>query len=231
MFGCVYVGGFQQDWHTCSSHSGHWPVAFAFASLPLSIRLVQSVKRYADSGLVTHLINGGKYGSGIISYLFYYLWRHQGTHYHPLLALWLICNTVSSTYATSWDLLMDWSLLRPHAKHFFLRDDLGYSNNIYLYYIAIVTNVIIRFAWIMYIPERGPSMLIRSFIVGFLEMLRRVQWNFYRLENEHLGNMDQYRVTREVPLPYAFDKGPHDDQDDDGDMSGTHTPARPMVRG
>jgi hypothetical protein len=27
-----------------------------------------------------------------------------------------------------------------------------------------------------------------------------------RLENEHLGNMDQYRVTREVPLPYAFDE-------------------------
>lgn len=26
-----------------------------------------------------------------------------------------------------------------------------------------------------------------------------------RLENEHLGNMDQYRVTREVPLPYSVD--------------------------
>jgi len=24
------------------------------------------------------------------------------------------------------------------------------------------------------------------------------------VENEHLGNMDQYRVTREVPLPYSF---------------------------
>ena len=26
-----------------------------------------------------------------------------------------------------------------------------------------------------------------------------------RLESEHLGNMDQYRVTREVPLPYSLD--------------------------
>jgi len=61
--------------------------------------------------------------------------------------------------------------------------------------------------------------------MGFLEMLRRVQWNFYRLENEHLGNMDQYRVTREVPLPYAFDEGRRGDQDDDGDTSGgTRTP-------
>jgi hypothetical protein len=27
-----------------------------------------------------------------------------------------------------------------------------------------------------------------------------------RLENEHLGNVDQYRVTREVPLPYSMDE-------------------------
>lgn len=39
-----------------------------------------------------------------------------------------------------------------------------------------------------------------------------------RLENEHLGNMDQYRVTREVPLPYSFDDAyaAHED-DNDGD--------------
>ena len=62
-------------------------------------------------------------------------------------------------------------------------------------------------------------------------MLRRWQWNFCkslrelvwfshidkhhtytdRLENEHLGNVDQYRVTREVPLPYRFqDDGEYD---------------------
>lgn len=37
-----------------------------------------------------------------------------------------------------------------------------------------------------------------------------------RLENEHLGNVDQYRITREVPLPYAFDS-PRDDDNDDAD--------------
>lgn len=34
-----------------------------------------------------------------------------------------------------------------------------------------------------------------------------------RLENEHLGNMDQYRVTREVPLPYQLDDPSHDNED------------------
>ena len=42
-----------------------------------------------------------------------------------------------------------------------------------------------------------------------------------RLENEHLGNMDQYRVTREVPLPYSFDDAAQEsdggDEDDEGE--------------
>ncbi len=39
-----------------------------------------------------------------------------------------------------------------------------------------------------------------------------------RLENEHVGNMDQYRVTREVPLPYSIeDAGRYSDDDDDDD--------------
>lgn len=41
-----------------------------------------------------------------------------------------------------------------------------------------------------------------------------------RLENEHLGNMDQYRVTREVPLPYTFDDRSHEtDMDEDDRQS------------
>lgn len=38
-----------------------------------------------------------------------------------------------------------------------------------------------------------------------------------RLENEHLGNMDQYRVTREVPLPYTFDDAAHESDGDEDD--------------
>jgi len=40
-----------------------------------------------------------------------------------------------------------------------------------------------------------------------------------RLENEHLGNMDQYRVTREVPLPYVLNDSRRDDPDDDDDLT------------
>lgn len=43
-----------------------------------------------------------------------------------------------------------------------------------------------------------------------------------RLENEHLGNMDQYRVTREVPLPYLFDDPRREDVDEDDDEERRH---------
>jgi hypothetical protein len=46
-----------------------------------------------------------------------------------------------------------------------------------------------------------------------------------RLENEHLGNMDQYRITREVPLPYSFDELSHEtdmgDEDDNVKSTGS----------
>jgi hypothetical protein len=42
-----------------------------------------------------------------------------------------------------------------------------------------------------------------------------------RLENEHLGNMDQYRVTREVPLPYSFDDHLHESDGDEDDRKST----------
>ncbi|KAF9482764.1 EXS-domain-containing protein [Pholiota conissans] len=217
-FVCVYVDNFSPNWENCSVTSKDWPFAFVGAALPLFIRLVQSIKRYNDSKLITHLINGGKYGSGIVNYLIFFMWRHHQVNHGSIFTLYLLTSINYSLYALSWDLLMDWSLLRLHSPHVLLRAELVYNNYVPLYYFAIVSNILIRFIWIIYIPTAGPSMMLRSFIAGLLEMLRRWQWNFIRLENEHLGNMDQYRVTREVPLPYAVDERRRDyDQDDDDD--------------
>ncbi|KIY70704.1 EXS-domain-containing protein [Cylindrobasidium torrendii FP15055 ss-10] len=218
---CTYAKGFDPGWHgECGNKAAIWPAAFVLAQLPLFIRFVQSVRRYADSGLNTHLINGGKYASGIVSYLFYYLWRHHGGR-GTFFALWILFNTIYALYAGTWDLLMDWSLMKPRAKHRFLRDDLLYTNYVWLYYVTIVLNIILRFAWVIYIPALGPDNYLRSFIVGTIEVFRRVLWNFYRLENEHLGNVDQYRVTREVPLPYSLEESRElsDDEDDEDKRS------------
>lgn len=56
--GCVYATGIDSNWRRCTTNAGpRWGVAFLLASLPLLARLVQSIRRYVDSGLTTHLIN------------------------------------------------------------------------------------------------------------------------------------------------------------------------------
>jgi len=214
---CAYSKGLDVTWQRCTSPNPNWAVPFVLAIIPLLARAIQSVKRYVDSKLATHLINGGKYATGIFYYLFYFLWRHQGGSRGGLFAAWVIFGTLYSVYAGAWDLLMDWSLMKPHARYHFLRPDLLYSNIVPVYYFAIISNIALRFIWVIYIPEQGPNFFIRTFIAGSLEALRRIQWNFFRLENEHLGNMDQYRVTREVPLPYMLDDAGHNTDEDEDD--------------
>jgi xenotropic and polytropic retrovirus receptor 1 len=55
--GCAYNGEFDSALQRCNSFASGWPITFALSALPFVVRLVQSVKRYADSGLITHLIN------------------------------------------------------------------------------------------------------------------------------------------------------------------------------
>jgi xenotropic and polytropic retrovirus receptor 1 len=93
-----------------------------------------------------------------------------------------------------------------------------------------IFNVAVRFSWVALFPHSSSHFAVRSFVLAVLEVIRRVLWNFrgscglllsnlfsrihvslVRLENEHIGNIDQYRVTREVPLPYIV----RDDDKDD----------------
>ena len=54
--GCAYKNGFNEHWNQCLA-TPNWGVTFVIGTLPLLARLVQSVRRWADSKLVTHLIN------------------------------------------------------------------------------------------------------------------------------------------------------------------------------
>ncbi len=63
-----------------------------------------------------------------------------------------------------------------------------------------------------YLPRAGIDFRLRNFIFAMLEMLRRWQWNFFRVETEQVGNTDQYRISKDVPLPYRFE-GSESDND------------------
>lgn len=117
------------------------------------------------------------------SYLNY---RYHGSSRKQDLVLWCFFGVIYSIYTSAWDLLMDWSLLRPHARHPFLRDELAFADVWPVYYVAIVVNVILRFSWTIYLLP-GSTGLLKVFVIALLEALRRVViWNIFRLENEHL---------------------------------------------
>lgn len=233
-FSCVYASGgdnavssrayeprIQDVWVTCAT-SRNWGIHYFIAILPYLMRLVQCVRRYRDTRFLGNLLNAGKYASGMVSSLCYHYWVHSGTpRQGPSFVFFCFTEILSSLYSCAWDLIVDWSLFKRDTRYPLLRPDLIYTSQIASYYFAIITNVLVRFIWVIYIPPGRLSFVLRSVIAALLELLRRVQWNFYRLESEHLGNMDQYRVTREVPLPYStleYLPEMSDDDEDDGGM-------------
>jgi len=104
---------------------------------------------------------------------------------------------------------MDWSLMQPHAKHPFLRMDLGYKNPM-VYYAAIILDPIMRFSWLFYVvfPGQRQHSAATSYFIGLGEIFRRFMWNFFRMENEHMTNVGQFIAARDVPLPFSIQKSP-----------------------
>lgn len=82
---------------------------------------------------------------------------------------------------------MDWSLLRKNAKHPFLRSELGFfKESPWVYYVAIVYDILLRFAWVLYLAP-VPSVTLRGYILALVEVARRIVWNSFRVESEHIG--------------------------------------------
>ncbi|WVR00182.1 hypothetical protein IAU59_007324 [Kwoniella sp. CBS 9459] len=214
---CGYAHKWPADVFGVCKSGKTWPYALLLC-LPAASRFVQCLKRYHDSSLKIHLINAGKYLSVILQQCLFVYWRSRGSILNDkAFIVWIIVAVASSSYTCTWDFVIDWSLFRPQAG--LLRKDLGYSRK-YVYYLAMVTNLLIRFVFIWYIPYSTKHVRLRSFFFALAEMLRRWQWNFFRVETEHLGNADAYRVTREIPLPYRRLDHDSDDEDEPSSSGG-----------
>lgn len=130
------------------------------------------------------MANFGKYMCTILYYMSLSLWRINKVE--RLRVLFIFWATINGVYCSVWDIVMDWSLMDPYAKHPFLRNTLGFKYA-WWYYVAIVLDPILRFNWIFYAiygHNVQHSSLI-SFLVAFTEVLRRGMWQLFRVENEH----------------------------------------------
>ncbi|KAF5025967.1 hypothetical protein F66182_1935 [Fusarium sp. NRRL 66182] len=202
LFFCLYANYWQDPEQCNSSHSR----ALGFlTALPPIWRFLQCLRRYKDTrNVFPHLVNGGKYTATILAAVMLSLYRIDGSNTN--LALFIAFSTMNSVYCTFWDLFMDFSLLQPGSRHWLLRDILALKRR-WLYYFIMAVDPILRFAWIFYaiFTHNTQHSTIVSFMVAFMEVTRRGMWTLFRVENEHCGNVAQYKASRDVPLPYSIE--------------------------
>lgn len=148
-----------------------------------------------------HLLNFGKYLFGVLYYATLSMYRiEKVTRFQAPFITFALLNAV---YTSVWDLAMDWSLGNVYAKHPLLRETLAFRR-VWVYYVAMVLDVVVRFNWIFYaiFAHDLQHSAVLSFVVSFSEICRRGIWTIFRVENEHCTNVLLFRASRDVPLPY-----------------------------
>ncbi|EMR84864.1 putative signal transduction protein [Botrytis cinerea BcDW1] len=152
------------------------------------------------------LVNGGKYAMTIVYYVTLSIYRIDRDRSN--LIAFSFFAALNAVYVSTWDLLMDWSLLQPGANKPFLRDVRGFKST-WWYYAAMIIDPILRFNWIfysIYTHDLQHSSSV-SFFVGLSEITRRGMWTLFRVENEHCSNVARFKAFRDVALPYDLESG------------------------
>lgn len=211
---CFYFSG---DELSCQDRMRLGPILVTF--FPVVVRCLQCSRYLYDSGTIYHpqAINACKYLSSFIVISFNYAYKTIGGE---LIIVWVIAAFISSSFSYTWDLLRDWGLMNPDSKHRFLRPKLVYKNP-KLYYWAMISNLLLRFTWILTISSNIVFESIRpelfTMMLGMAEVFRRTQWNVFRMEYEQTQAQDRLGLaelrtgvnTMSRPLLRdSFGKGP-----------------------
>ena len=203
-----YVWPLDKDENGEVCNGNNYIVRPVISCLPAFWRLMQCLRCYYDTRHYKYLINAGKYFSTFPVVIFFSLFtinqqsltdsvkfKSDGA----LLVVWAISSLINAMYTFIWDVYMDWGLFR--SKNL-LRPRLGYHWKS-LYYLAIVEDFILRFAWSFKISLglqlQAQVNLIYTLLAG-LEIFRRFVWNFFRVEFHHVCIMSQLKENDEGVL-------------------------------
>ncbi|CAK9274625.1 unnamed protein product [Sphagnum jensenii] len=207
---CYFSGGYFQrrDESACSDNTMFKLLTYMISLLPYWWRFLQCLRRWRDEGDKMQLYNSGKYMSAMVAVVLRLAYVSHSSI--ALLVLFVLSSCFATLYQVYWDVVVDWGLLQQNSKNPWLRDNLILKRK-YLYHISMWLNALLRLAWISSIQPLngipGFSQPAWSVIFAALEVIRRGQWNFYRLENEHLNNVGKYRAVKTVPLPFKEFEG------------------------
>jgi len=224
LFFCLYANYWNNPAQCNSTHSR---LLGFFSTLPGIWRALQCLRRYYDTrNVFPHLVNCGKYGMTILYYVALSIYRIDHGKGH--LEVFITFATINAIYCSIWDLLMDWSLLQPHATKKYLRDVRGYKNPNY-YYAAMILDPIFRFNWIFYAiyTHNLQHSTFVSFLVALSEVTRRGVWVLFRVENEHCSNVARNKASRDVPLPYSIASDSEEEDERPHEPVSADTPTAP----
>ena len=181
-----------------SSSNGIRPVV---SCLPALWRFFQCLRCFFDTRQIKHLVNAGKYSTTFPVVLFAALFSVKVPSTFSLTKLdlsdvgwivvcWMFFSFVHTVYTFIWDIHCDWGLLQLNKKTI-LRPHLLYRWKC-LYYLAIVADLILRFAWVIKLSlaivwHLDSDLYYTALVIG--EILRRFIWNFFRVEFEQICRM------------------------------------------
>ncbi|ADM12074.2 uncharacterized protein Eint_081420 [Encephalitozoon intestinalis ATCC 50506] len=159
----------------CGRHL-NWKVEGYANSFFAIIRFLQCIRRYRDTRLkFPHIANALKYSFAILTGFSIPLYATKRTW--ELFVYKMMVITISSIYSATWDLFMDWGIIR--SKMIYPRCT---------YSCGIVFNVLCRFSWVFFYWFEIPV-----FWIVFLEITRRFVWTIFRVEFEHLNNCSEFK--------------------------------------
>ncbi|EOA33660.1 hypothetical protein CARUB_v10019828mg [Capsella rubella] len=201
---CYYITGSYatQDYGYCMRVKYYRDLAYAVSFLPYYWRAMQCARRWFDEGETSHLVNLGKYVSAMLAAgtkVAYEKERSIGW-----LCLVVAMSSVATVYQLYWDFVKDWGLLQHNSNNPWLRNQLMLRQKS-IYYFSMVLNLVLRLAWLQTVLHSSFEHVdyrVTGLFLAALEVIRRGQWNFYRLENEHLNNAGKFRAVKTVPLPF-----------------------------
>jgi hypothetical protein len=176
----------------------------ALAFIPFFWRALQCLKRFYETRQLFHLVNFGKYTTAICVIVFSTL--YDTFHIDGFHVVWLLFVPISSLYAFAWDVVMDWGHPVFHRGRKFsfrgiLRDTLLYPYRPW-YFIAIVLDLLLRFAWASTISptEAFVPIAYTKVLLAALELLRRAHWGLFRMEWEMIVQGDFALLKSPSPL-------------------------------
>ncbi|XP_024533310.1 phosphate transporter PHO1-like [Selaginella moellendorffii] len=199
---CYYGWGHFKTKNTGACVGSSKDIMYFVSLIPYWWRLLQCLRRWIDERNRAHIANGGKYLSAMVAVGSRLSYIKKGTT--TWLVMFIITSTIATLYQLYWDLVIDWGLLQPCSINAWLRDRLILKHKSF-YFVSMVLNTLLRFAWLQSITNfqfTGLDRHVTEFIFASLEVFRRGQWNFYRIENEHLNNVGNFRAVKCVPLPF-----------------------------